>query len=281
MVAITKIVATALAATSALALPHGTGHSHTQTRSVTAGKRSTANKKGAAYNDASMVKSLAGGTSNASKISWAYDWNMHSMGILPSDVEFVPMLWGSKMFGEWFNTIQTVLFSGSNYIMGFNEPDLPSQAAMSPSEAAEHYKKYISPFNGKAKLVTPAVSSTEGDNTGLGWMRQFLDQCTDCGMSVLAVHWYGDDAAAFKDFVSRAESLASEYNLEETWVTEFALTSDLSAGGGNEQSTQFLGEVLPWLDAEPGVGRYAYFMCADGYLLSGDQLSTSGQAYLG
>ncbi|KAL3460259.1 hypothetical protein BJX64DRAFT_290422 [Aspergillus heterothallicus] len=267
-----KYLSTILLATSALAAPHG--HTHQHLHAVQ--KRSeTSTKRGAAYNDATLVQTL----SNSGLVSWAYDWNMYIMGDLPSGVEFVPMLWGSKMFTGWFAAIQTLLSSGSSYILGFNEPDMSSQADMSSSEAAGYYRQYISPYSGKAKLISPAVTNGEGDDTGLSWARNFLDSCTDCGVTGLAVHWYGDSADDFKTFVNKATALAAEYNLEETWVTEFALNSDFSGTGGTQTSADFLGEVLPWLDEQTAVTRYAYFMCADGYLLSGSELSVSGQKY--
>lgn len=265
-----KYLATALMATAAIAAPHGHRHSHS---AVT--KRQSSTKRGAAYNDASTVQSLA----NSGSVSWAYDWNMYTMGDLPSDVEFVPMLWGSKMFTGWFAAIQTLLNSGNSYILGFNEPDMESQAAMSSSDAANYYREYISPLSGQAKLVSPAVTNGVGADKGLDWMRNFLNSCTDCNVNALAVHWYGESADDFKTFVQQATDLADEFNLAETWVTEFALNSDMSGSGGSDQSTEFLSDVLPWLDQQEKVARYAYYMCAEGYLLSGSDLSISGKAY--
>ncbi|KAL4867281.1 hypothetical protein BDV12DRAFT_171629 [Aspergillus spectabilis] len=269
MVSFKSLTTAALLATSALAAPHGHIHDHMHKRETT----TNSSKRGAAYNDATLVSSL-------SSVSWAYDWNMYTMGDLPTNVEFVPMLWGSKMFTGWFAAIQTLLNSGSTYILGFNEPDMDSQAAMSSSSAARYYKEFITPLSGKAKLVSPAVTNGVGSDVGLDWMRNFLNSCTDCGVTALAVHWYGDSADDFKTFVGQATDLATEFNLEGgTWVTEFALNSDLSGTGGTSTSSDFLGEVLPWLDEQTGVTRYAYFMCADGYLLSGSELSLSGKAY--
>ncbi|KAE8353613.1 hypothetical protein BDV28DRAFT_132813 [Aspergillus coremiiformis] len=271
MVSFTTLIGAGLLATTAMAAPHTHQHSHTQLS-----QRSPSTKRGAAYNHLSDVQSLHqnGG------ISWAYDWNMVSSGNLPAGVEFVPMLWGSKMFGDWFSTIPTVLASGASYIMGFNEPDVSAQASMTPADAADSYAKYITPFSGQAKLVTPAVSNAGGPNMGLGWMRQFLDACTHCSMSVLAVHWYGDSADEFKIFVTQAQELAASYGLQETWVTEFALNSAINPGGDVQGSASFLTEVIPWLDSQSGINRYAYFMCADGFLLQGTDLSPSGKAYL-
>ncbi|KAF9889275.1 hypothetical protein FE257_007588 [Aspergillus nanangensis] len=271
MVSFTKIVTAALLASSSLAIPHGEHHAHLHQSP----KRSASSKRGAAYNEASTVAALTGNT----PVTWGYSWNMWSNGILPSEVEFVPMLWGSKMFGGWFSAIQTALASGSTYIMGFNEPDAAAQACMAPADAANYYRQYISPYNGNAKLVTPAVTNGGGDAEGLQWMRTFMDGCSDCGLSVLAVHWYGQSADEFKIFVTQAMDFAAEYSLESVWVTEFALNSDIANGASSQESSDFLNEVLPWLDEQPAVARYAYFMCKEGFLLSGGALSQTGSTY--
>ncbi|PWY78214.1 hypothetical protein BO70DRAFT_363106 [Aspergillus heteromorphus CBS 117.55] len=288
MVSIKSLLTASALASAVLAIPHNANpHTHNHRSSRIPSKRtssssssSSGGKRGAAYNTATSVKTLSSGSSGNGTISWAYDWNMYDDGTLPSGIEYIPMLWGSKMFGTWFTAIEAALSSGSNYILGFNEPDASSQADMSPSTAASAYKNYITPYSGKAKLVTPAVTSSTTSGEGLSWMKSFLSECSSCDLSVLAVHWYGDSASEFKEFVTEAIQVASDYDLEETWITEFALTSDMSAGGDTSAGAKFLDEVIPWLDAESGVGRYAYFMCADGYLLDGESLSDSGKVYV-
>ncbi|KAH8427826.1 glycoside hydrolase family 128 protein [Aspergillus melleus] len=279
MVSFTHLLTAGLLASSTMAIPHG--HTHEQTvhlkrTSPRVVPRELSSKRGAAYNEAEVVNSL----SSSGKIGWAYDWNMYSNGELPTDIEFVPMLWGSKMFEGWSVAIQTALASGSSYIMGFNEPDMPEQANMLPGDAAGYYNQYITDLSGQAKLVTPAVTNGVGENLGLTWMRTFLEQCQECGISVLAVHWYGENADDFKKFVNDAVDLANEFNLESTWVTEFALSQDMNAGAASRTSVDFLSTVLPWLDDNEAVGRYAYFMCKDGFLLNAGGLSISGEAYV-
>lgn len=282
MVSFTNLLTAGLLATSTLAIPHGHVHEQTVHLKRTSPSTSTilprelSSKRGAAYNEAGTVGSL----SSQGTIGWAYDWNMWSNGILPTGIEFVPMLWGSKMFGDWFTAIETALSSGACYIMGFNEPDMPEQANMLPDVAAKSYNEYITPLSGRAKLVTPAVTNGVGENLGLTWMRSFLEQCTECGLSVLAVHWYGESADDFEQFVNDAIDLANEFKLESTWVTEFALSQDMTAGAASQTSVDFLNRVIPWLNEKEGVGRYAYFMCKDGFLLSDGGLSISGQAYM-
>lgn len=262
MVSFTKLFTTGLLATTALAAP------------VNVQKRSTS-KRGAAYNDITTVSPLA---SNGT-VSWAYNWAMSLSGSLPPGVEFVPMLWGTKDLGGWATSIETAVSSGSRYILGFNEPDMTSQANMSPSDAANYYSQYITPYSGQAKLISPAVTSSTSPGMGLSWFQSFMGACSSCGISGLAVHWYGNSASELKSFVQQAISTASSYGLSEVWVTEFALNSDVNGSGDPATTAAFLNEVLPWLDSQSMVSRYSYFMCAQNYLLSGSALNAAGQAY--
>lgn len=262
MVAFTQLFTSALLATTALALPSGML------------KRSST-KRGAAYNDASTVGPLA----TTGKVTWAYNWAMSPLQTLPSGVEYVPMLWGAKDFGGWATSIQTVLSSGSGYILGFNEPDMSSQASMSPADAASYYMSYITPYAGQAKLISPAVTSSTDPGMGLSWFQSFMSACSSCSISGLAVHWYGNTADQFISFMQQAISTAQSYGLAEVWLTEFALLSDINGSGNPAATAAFLNQTLPWLDSQTMVSRYSYFMCAQNYLLNGTTLNAAGVAY--
>ncbi|KAJ5935163.1 hypothetical protein N7466_004710 [Penicillium verhagenii] len=271
MVSFTTLLTAGLLATTTLAVPH-TMHMHRDLHKVQ--KRSTS-KRGAAYNDVSTVSVL----SDSNTISWAYDWGFSGSSGLPSGVEFVPMLWGVSFFSGWLTAIETLLAGGSNYIMGFNEPDNSGQANMSPSVAAGYYKQYITPYSGSAKLISPAVTSSTTDGEGLSWLEEFMTDCSSCNITGLAVHWYGDSIDEFTSFVQEAVTTAANYDLEEVWVTEFALTADISGVSDQSTTADFVTQAVTWMDSQANVTRYAYFMCADGYLLSDDSLNSVGSAY--
>ena len=77
-----------------------------------------------------------------------------------------------------------------------------------------------------------------------------------------------NDISAFQSYVG---SVITAANGLPVWVTEF--------GTNSGDPTTFMNTVLPWLDNEPGVERYAYFMVEDGVLTSGDSLSSLGSLY--
>lgn len=263
MVFVNAFVATLLA-TAAMAAPHGHHFSRLHARQNT-----TVSKLGAAYNDPSLVGAITGA-------SWAYDWNLETMGTLPSGIDFCPMLWGPKMYDQWQSAATTALSQGSDCILGFNEPDMTTQASMTPQQAATDYQTYITPFSGQATLVSPAVTNGQGDNMGLSWAQSWLEACNGaCQATVLAIHYYANaDISDFTNFVDSAVTLAQQYSLDSVWITEFQNT------GSSDDQVTFLQSAIPYLNNNTMVGRYAYFFVADGYLLSGTSLSDVGQAYV-
>lgn len=227
-------------------------------------------KRGLPYNDASLTDCFAG-----SKVSWAYNWGSSSDGLDTSKFEYVPQLWsGSSSFlTNWESDVKTALGSGSKYILGFNEPDLSSQANMQPGDAATAYKSYITDLFGSSgvTLGSPAVTNGGGD-MGLTWLSSFLGSCSDCNIGFVALHWY--DSYANTDYFKQHITQAHEQTGLPVWVTEFGTTD-----GSDEQISGFLEEVMPWMDEQSFVERYAYFMASDGKLNSGSEMSSYGSTY--
>lgn len=251
-------------ASAAMAAPHSHHFSHLHARQNT-----TVNKLGAAYNDASLVSAIPGA-------GWAYNWNLEPDGQLPPGVEYCPMLWGPKMYGQWQSAATSAISAGSTCILGFNEPDNAGQANMDASTAASDYQTYITPFAGQATLVTPAVTNGQGDGIGLSWLQSWFEACNGaCKATVMAIHYYAEaDVSDFTNFVTSAITLGQQYGMKSVWITEFQNT------GTPDQQVTFLKSAIPWLNNNPDVGRYAYFYVADGFLLSGTSLSEIGQAYV-
>ncbi|KMP01041.1 hypothetical protein CIRG_01182 [Coccidioides immitis RMSCC 2394] len=172
-------------------------------------------------------------------------------------------------------TLSSVLSSGCKSILGFNEPDHGDQASMSPESAVDAFKNLLTPLAGKVELGSPGVTNG-GGNMGLTWMESFLNGCAgSCAVDFLAVHWYSpaNEIEGFKQHITKAIELAKSHGIDQVWITEFQ-------GLGDDQAQiNFLNEVLPWLDSNPGVARYSYFMADT--LVSGNQLNAVGKAYAG
>ncbi|KAK8206930.1 hypothetical protein M8818_004765 [Zalaria obscura] len=265
-------VAPTTTSSSVAASTSATSTSASATASTTADAASSGGKRGLAYNDASLTTCF----DTSSLVGWAYNWASSASGTLSSNYEYVPLLWGtsSDFTDSWSTNAQAAIDAGSTHLMGFNEPDLSSQSNLSPSEAASAWKTYMEPFAGKAKLGAPAVTNG-GGAMGLTWLSEFLDACSDCTIDFVSIHWYDSysNTAYFQDQVNNATSVAGG---KPVWVTEFGTTD-----GTDDQIASFLETVMPWMDSQDFVERYAYFMASDGILLTGTEPSSPvGTTYM-
>jgi hypothetical protein len=236
---------------------------------VSTGSTTSGSKRGVAYNDASL---LSGFTSGSSQVSWAYNWGDTSSGL--TGLEYVPMLWGlGSHTNGWTAAATNAIAAGSTALLTFNEPDLSSQSNIDYETAAQGFMDNVQQFAGKARLGAPAVTNG-GAPMGLTYMQNFLGACKTkgCTIDFVCIHWYnGGTADDFKTYVQNAYTQSGNLPV---WITEF------QAPGDTAEQIAFLQEVIPWLDSQSFVEKYAYFMASDGILLSaGSTLSTLGETF--
>ena len=258
----------------------------TSSNSNSGATTSTSGKRGLAYNPSSGNLNMWSGYS---ALSWGYNWDDTPQG-LPSRLQYVPTLWGTASVhsGNWASAVKSATSgSGTHYLMSFNEPDNPGQANMDVGSAVAAFNQYMKPYaSANILLGSPSVTNGAGTNSagipqGLDWLSAFVKQCIGCPVSFVSIHWYGcqngcsvsDDVADFKSHVQSAIKAAVNPATGQNvpvWVTEFQSFTDPES---------FLGEVLPWLDGEGGVERYAYFMATEGILVNGGTVSAVGAKY--
>ncbi|KAF8247158.1 hypothetical protein K440DRAFT_654906 [Wilcoxina mikolae CBS 423.85] len=229
--------------------------------------RASFGKKGLAYNDANLCSKFS-----SDGITWAYDWGQSPQGSVQGR-EYVPLLWGPKMYSTWAKNAEAAISKGANHLLGMNEPDIPSQSDLSPETAAAAYRTYMQPFAGKAKLGAPAVTNSGTPGQGLSWLKSFLAVCSDCTIDFVPIHWYDPTGGIeyFKKHMTEAKDVAGG---RKVWLTEFGVP-----GASQEIQAAFLKAVEPWLDAQDWIERYAYFGVFEGNLVQGGELSLTGLAY--
>ncbi|KAJ5662737.1 hypothetical protein N7462_011663 [Penicillium macrosclerotiorum] len=229
---------------------------------------STTSKRGAAYNDAVSVTKITGGGNTG--------------------VEYVPMLWGKG--SEDFTTgIKNLLTARGDdkttKILGFNEPDIKGQSYLSVADAVTEWQTYMTQFAKNATLISPAPTSSENADQGLNWLKSFMTECKNCNISGLAFHWYGTSADQFKTHVQEAIDIANLHNIDNVWCTEFGLNDDMNTTIGvrhSENTVAFLDEVLPWLDDQPNITHYSWFMSANKftYFSNNNTMTDAGTQYI-
>lgn len=201
-----------------------------------------------------------------------YNWADAKEGTLTKGVEYVPMLWGSSSTG-WSSAARKALKAGSAHLLGFNEPDLDTQSNLSASRAARLYKKHVTPFRTSAHLISPAITNG-GAPMGLAWLKRFLKECSACGISGVALHWYDSatNVAYFKAYLEEAHRANPSMRI---WLTEFA------GSGTVAEQEAFLKEVIPWMEGKSWLARYSYFGDVSGGTLvhSDGSLTALGETY--
>nr|XP_031857134.1 uncharacterized protein CI109_007487 [Kwoniella shandongensis]KAA5524205.1 hypothetical protein CI109_007487 [Kwoniella shandongensis] len=240
-------------------------------------------KRGLSFNQANLTSPFSLSGQN-SKVSWAYNWAQTQTGSGFNPVlEFVPMLWSNaaELLSSWKTNAQKGIDNGATALLSFNEPDfcISGSACMSVSASVDAYKKYMQPFAGKALLGSPAVTN-QGSPGGLTYLQDFIGNCTGCTIDFITLHWYSNHWAGANYLKSHVEAARKIAGGRPIWITEFAL--DNSDGVYTQDDLRvFLQTALPWLDAQPDVHRYAYFMDAPGMLINsaGTALSDSGVLY--
>lgn len=211
--------------------------------------------RGMAFNDG-VLANVYGALSG--KMRWAYNWGFYPSGI-DSQFSYIPTLWStdpshSNGFAE---QVETLLSSGTKAIFSFNEPDIPSQANMSPGSAASAHQQWLNQYSGRALIGAPAVSNSQSAGQGADWLKQFVQACNgECKFDFCNMHWYSP-ASAIDTFFSQIEAVSSACGGKPVMITEF------QPSGTVAEVQAFLEEALPKLDSNPTVMGYSYFMLAD------------------
>ncbi|KAI4856182.1 hypothetical protein E4T45_02364 [Aureobasidium sp. EXF-8846] len=249
-------------------------------------------KRGLSYNSANLTMpfSLSG---QGSQVSWAYDWyyapcntpGVNDCNFNPA-LEFVPLLYNidPNLLSQWPTAAQIAIDNGSTALMSFNEPDfcISGSACLNVSTAVSYHRQYLQPFAGKALIGAPAITNSAGTDAnpmGLQYLEYFLGNCTGCDIDFINLHWYSNKyagASYFEYYINSARAVAGGRPI---WITEFGLDNEFSYTDAELQA--LLQKVMPWLDQQPDVARYAYFMDAPGILINsaGNAISGTGIVY--
>lgn len=171
--------------------------------------------------------------------TWCYSWSAQPSA--PAGVEAVPMIWDETQ-------VTSDVGGSSEWIMGFNEPDLGSQANLSPEQAVEPWAVVEARFPDR-KLVAPAPSHLHPE-----WLPAFREAFRvrygrAPRFAALAAHCYWSTAAGCAQMLDRYEGWARAWGVPEIWVTEFWFSNESE---GRAWATE--------LERRPLVSRWAPYV---------------------
>ncbi|CAG5137541.1 uncharacterized protein ALTATR162_LOCUS141 [Alternaria atra] len=189
-----------------------------------------------------------------SKVSWLANWYSAPPHQLAPGMTFVPQNYGKKSDenGDWTKNAQQAVKAGDKYMLSFGEPGTPNaQLHMDPKEAVDLWMAKMEPFAKQG--VSIGAPGTLQNTQDFEWLSQFLSLCNECSIGFLAMHWYDKaelkNVQGLKDTLNKAAAIAQGRSI---WLANF------QADGTPEAQQEFLGEVIPWLDAQENIQAYAY-----------------------
>ncbi|RMZ66705.1 TIR2 Cold shock induced [Pyrenophora seminiperda CCB06] len=213
------------------------------------------------------------------KITWMYDWEAVIDG-QPIDLEYVPLLHSNEQWCTegWLDNIANARKKYKvSHVLSFNEPDQVGGGGtgMDVASAVATHQAFIQPLAAQGlRIGSPAVTNGNEPGKGMEWLKNFVSSCSGCQLDFVVTHYYAWDKA--EDFKTYLQKFHATFN-KPVWVTEFGVTSG--------DADEFLRQVLPWMDAQPWIERYAYHMVAPAtntkFLINanGQGLSSTGQVY--
>ncbi|KAF5344980.1 hypothetical protein D9757_013788 [Collybiopsis confluens] len=258
-------VSTATSATSA---------STTAAPTTSAGKNA---KRGLSYPGTDNPQDVMNINQTKSQISWQYDWGLAPpLNLAQSGVEYIPMQWGSSGIENLSQALQSM---GAKTLLTFNEPDFSQQSNIDPNTAAQLWIQHIEPLRKDIpgiKIGAPAVSS---GGTGFPWLTTFFGACGNCTFDFLPIHWYGEGAAGFYDYLYQ---MYGEFGNKTIWVTEYADTSlnETDVITFINQTTAFM-DGLAFVERSDFVGQRPENGSAYNMLNANGSLNALGQLYIG
>ena len=199
-------------------------------------------------------------------ISWDYNWgntpsNDAALWFDSNEMDFCPMCWNGNYSTDKIRAF-VAAHPNTKYLLAFNEPNLTDQANMTPSKAAELWPPVVALAKElNLKLVSPAMNygTLAGYSDPIKWLDEFFAQPNvDINdIYAISIHCYMSSASAVQGYVEKFE----KYN-KPIWMTEFCAWDPVP--GSVTTQMDYMCAVLNYLEANPKVERYAWFIPRSG-----------------
>lgn len=195
-------------------------------------------------------------------ISWAYNWGKttsetQAQAFDAAGIDYCPMVWSGH---PDLNAMKRFVEAHPNtqYLLAFNEPNLRDQANMTPYQAAQLWPEVVDAARQlNLKLVSPAMNygTLAGYSDPCKWLDEFFSQP---GVSIddidaISIHCYMSSVGGLRNFVEKFR----RYN-KPVWLTEFCAWDP--APSNAEKQCDYMCQALNYLEQEPLVQRYSWFM---------------------
>lgn len=211
--------------------------------------------------EAKLQRGLAWGVNNnygpriaKGLIKWYWHWQDGPNPEFNGKLQWVPCFWGPKYYSDWRQRKEEMKGNLPEYLLSFNEPEIPGQSNLDPKYAARLHMKELEPYAKKGvKISSPQmVYSTQ-------WLDEFMNECNKLGCTIdfMAIHWYGTtrDMNKLKKWV---KTIHNKYH-KPIWVTEYGVTA--ASGPNMAAIMNFHKEATMWMTKVKYVKRAAWLGC--------------------
>ncbi len=194
--------------------------------------------------------------------SWAYNWGNSqtdeaALWFDTNEMDYCPMVWGRNYDADKIRAYVQA-HPKTRYLLAFNEPNLTDQANMTPTEAAAYWSKVVALAKElELKLVSPAMNygTLAGYSDPVKWLDEFfaLPEVSLDDVYAISVHCYMSSPSAVKNYIEMFRKYGKP-----VWLTEFCAWDPVPSSVENQMS--YMCAVLNYLEQEPLVERYAWFI---------------------
>ena len=199
-------------------------------------------------------------------ISWWYNWGTTpDLAIKDTyqnyGVEYAPMTWGGN-FDEAALRTYISTHKDVKYLLAFNEPQFVDQSNLTPTQVAALWptvEKIADDYG--LKIVSMAlnfcgncVKDPSGNPYYTPWvyLDDFLKICPTCRIDAISIHAYMPSVGGIQWYVNQFKKYGKPI-----WLTEFCAWE---AATTLQTQEQMMTSVLDYLETDPSVQRYAWFI---------------------
>lgn len=186
--------------------------------------------------------------------SWYYNWGINESNYVSDNKEFVPMIWNQDSL-SWLQSEDAQKYST---ILGFNEPDLESQANIAVETAAGYQEKFT---ESGLRVGSPAMASYPLND----WYQQYSKIVEMDDIDFIPVHiyydWAGEGMA--EAFLKVIDETYAKYG-KPIWVTEYGIANEWLYGAHCSDKNvkdikQYMKDTIAGLEERDYVERYTWF----------------------
>jgi hypothetical protein len=198
---------------------------------------------------------------------WWYNWNQRRFDGVGDTLgsKFVPMLWSDSPTRLASLEADLASCNMPTRVLGFNEPDLDSQANMTTGEARRAWRA----LEKAAAVENLKIGSPVTISPNAWWMDRFMTDATeledpDLKIDFVTCHIYQNPDVA--TFLRKIDTLHDRWG-KDVWVTETAVADfNATPGIGTAKSTrytraqvnQYMVDLWPELKKRPWLLRFAW-----------------------